>query len=43
MVLVVGERPGEDSESRKGNRVELWRAFALPVVIGLVVLVTVSI
>ncbi|WGM22862.1 glycosyl hydrolase (plasmid) [Paenarthrobacter sp. OM7] len=34
----MGEPSGEGSESRKGNRVELWRAFALPVVIGLVVL-----
>ncbi|MFP3579046.1 glycosyl hydrolase [Arthrobacter sp. fls2-241-R2A-200] len=35
---VVGELPEESRESPKQNRAELWRAFALPVVIGLALL-----
>ncbi|MFK0003142.1 glycoside hydrolase family 26 protein [Paenarthrobacter sp. NPDC090522] len=37
-MFVVGEQSVDSPESRKENRAELWRAFTLPVIIGLVVL-----
>ncbi len=36
--FIVGEQPEAGRDARKANRAELWRAFALPAVIGLAVL-----
>ncbi|NQD88479.1 hypothetical protein HP499_11780 [Paenarthrobacter sp. CM16] len=38
LVSVLGEQSEEGRETREGKRVELWRAFTLPAVIGLAVL-----
>lgn len=38
MGFIVGEQPEAGRDARKANRAELWRAFALPAVIGLAVL-----